>query len=171
MSFASLQVIAVNWTHTGGLMRTLLFNAMPDFQPGNEFYNKHQARTGRLFLENVAAALAPGTFYLAANCSAAYKHCGARRGRTLFYWPTDSSARSAPVIPRLFSLVEVRGARHVVLSNFTFADTSYWSGGAWHNIGSPGTDGPTDGAIVINRRVQHSLQSSWRVMHSRNCTC
>jgi hypothetical protein len=77
-----------------------------------------------------------GTFYLAANCSADYTHCGARRGRTLFYWPADKTARSAPVVPRLFSLIEIRGARHVVLSNLTFRDTSYWSGGAWHNTGS-----------------------------------
>ena len=148
---ACAQVVSVNWTRTGGLLRALLYNAMSDYQGSNTVYNKYQARTGRLFLENVAAALAPGTFYLAGNCTADYKHCGARRGRTLFYWPTDGSARSAPVVPRLYSLIEVRGARHIVFSNFTFRDTSYWSGGAWANAGSPGTTGPTDGAIVINR--------------------
>ena len=94
--------------------------------------SRYEALTGRLFLENVAAALAPGTFYIAANCSALYKHCGARRGKTLFYWPKDSTASSAPVLPRMYSLVEVRGARHIVLSNFSYRDTSYWSGGAWH---------------------------------------
>ena len=87
---------------------------------------------GKLEANGVSA----GTFYLAANCSADYTHCGARRGRTLFYWPADKTARSAPVVPRLFSLIEIRGARHVVLSNLTFRDTSYWSGGAWHNTGS-----------------------------------
>lgn len=118
-------VVSVNWTsNPAGSIMASLFNAMPDVQPGNTIYNKHEARTGRLFLENVAAALAPGTFYAAANCSAEYKHCGARRGRTIFYWPKDDTASSAPVLPRLYSLVEVRGARHLVLSNFTYRDSS-----------------------------------------------
>ena len=103
--------------------------------------------------ENVAAALAPGTFYVAGNCSAAYPHCGERRGRTLFYWPKESTPSAAPVLPRMYSLIQVSGASHLVFSNFTFRDASYWSGGAWHNAGSGGTDGPTDGAIVINSDV------------------
>ena len=99
-------------------MLALLYNAMPDYQTGNAFYNKNEARTGRLFLENVAAALAPGTFYLAKNCSATYKHCGERRGHTLFYWPLDGSARSAPVIQSQRQSAERIGSRvHLLDSN------------------------------------------------------
>ena len=106
-----MPVIGVNWTNPSGSLLGLFFNAMPDPQAGNVVYNKHSARTGRLSLENVAAALSPGEFYVAADCSAAYPHCGGRRGRTLFYMPKDAaSPADAPVLPRLYSLVEVRGA-------------------------------------------------------------
>jgi len=41
-----LKVVAVNWTDSsGGAMLALLYNAVPDYQKGNAFYNKHQVRT------------------------------------------------------------------------------------------------------------------------------
>ena len=94
--------IGVNWTNPTGSLYGLFFNAMPDYQPGNVVYNKCSARTGRVFLENVAAALSPGEFYVAESCSAEYLHCGSRRGKTLFYMPKGAKSPSdVPVLPRL----------------------------------------------------------------------
>jgi hypothetical protein len=118
-----------------------------------------QEGSARFFLENVAAALAPGEFFLARNCSAALKHCGERRGRTLFYWPAAGApppSASSPVFPQLFELLRMNGTRHFVLSNLTFRDTSFAAEGGWNGVAGE----PSDGAIRISNSSDIRIEAS-----------
>ena len=154
-------VSAVNFT---GLNRVALVSSfwgagVPNVSPNSQ--NPAQEGSGRFFLENVAAALEPGSFFVAGNCTPSQKHCGNKTGVVLFYWPAagelppDLPVRS-PVAPVLFELMTVDNTSHIVFSNITFRDTSYAAEGGWNGVAGE----PSDGAVRISNSTDIQIEAS-----------
>ena len=125
------------------------------------FRNSFQVNQ-RFSFENVPWALAPGNFI----------HDSVKK--TLTVWLDDrdsafssssssSSAELAAPPPRVIvpspgmdTLVSIDGAKHVVLSNLTFADLTYYADGFWDGPAQQ----PSDAAIRINRAVDVVIEAS-----------
>ena len=93
----------------------------------------------RFFLENVGWALSPGHFF----------HDEA--AGVLYAWPADAAQRAAlmggeAVVPVLDRLVDLNGSSHVVVSNLTFADTTYYADGFWDGPAMQ----PSDAAVRLS---------------------
>lgn len=117
------------------------------------FTDDYSARPGRYYVTNVYEALGPGQFY--AN----------RAAGTLHYRPREGETRDdvKPVVPRLASLVELRGeprsdrfVEHVVLRGLTFTDTT-WDPGPQDALDSQAASG-VPGSIVATGARSVSIE-------------
>lgn len=90
----------------------------------------------RFFLENLRAALVPGSFYFDEAAA------------LLYYWrsPSAPPLSTAVVAPVLDRLIEVDHAQDHVLTNISFTDTTYFADGYWDG---PAKE-PSDAAVRIN---------------------
>ena len=78
----------------------------------------------------------------------------------LYAWPSGKDARAAmlglgAVVPVTDQLIEIHGAQHVVVTNFTFLDTTFYADGFWDG---PGLQ-PSDAAVRVNYGLGVTISS------------
>ena len=130
------------------LTRVLAVDAAWSSTPTLSIYFRNSFQVNQRFaLENVPWGLAPGNFL------------HDPRDGTLTVWlPVGAPGPPGVVVPGpgMATLVEVDGAKHVVLSNLTFADTTYYADGYWDGPAQQ----PSDAAVRINRAVDVVVEAS-----------